>query len=185
MGLWIRIKSWLGIGNGVAAGSAVESGTESDEKPVSEEVCRVIAESDEIVRFACGHDGPAEFSVSFWGERKSPRPEILARREECGECMIAGFRPDLIRCALCGFAIGPGDGVALYTDDGHFREGWKTVVEERGHKSVIGCMRWDCCPSGAFFVGNWDGGKIVYRFPDGVSAAGQALRIRKPVVTDV
>ncbi len=157
----------------------------SEKLPEPEEVCRVVAESEKIVRFVCGHDGPAEFAVSFWGEAMRPKPDILAKREKCGECVLAAFRPKLIRCALCGFAIGPGDGVAHYSDDSQFRKEWKTVVENSGQKYVIGCLRWDCCPSGGFFVGNWDGEKIAYRFPNGASNAEQALRTGESVITNV
>lgn len=183
MGIFGRILALFGIRRSAESVIQEIAGLprQGEPMPEPEETCRVIPLSEEIVRFACGHDAPARFAVIFWGEPKEPTDEVLAARKECGECVLALWRPKLIRCARCGFPIGPGDPVALYEDDGRFKPERKTAVERDGRRRVIGCLRWDCCPSGAFFVGNWDGEKVRYRFHEGTSAAEYAFRTGEAV----
>ncbi|MEK7181089.1 MAG: hypothetical protein AAB738_02005 [Patescibacteria group bacterium] len=56
------------------------------------------------------------------------------------------------RCARCGLVILPGMAVALY---GQESEGLRLDIATNIDGAIIGCMRWDCCPSGGFLAGHW------------------------------
>lgn len=148
--------------------------------PAVKETCEVIPESDERVQYQCSHSGWKAFRVSFWGEEIAPAPEFIEKREKCPDCMLEEALRVTIRCALCGFIIGPGDHVALYHDDGSFKTEW---VSRHG-EAAIGCMRWDCCPSGGFHAGKWDGKQFVPAYEHG-SAAAQALATGEVVIANL
>jgi hypothetical protein len=47
----------------------------------------------------------------------------------------------------------PGDGVALYGKGSTGIHESATILDDG--VSAVGCLRWDCCPSGGFFAGSW------------------------------
>ncbi len=143
----------------------------------------IRALSDQVVRYGCGHDGPADYIGVFFGQEMRPSAEALKSRKKCPACVIEPLREATIHCALCGLAILPGEPVALYAGPkSAFRKepGW--VVKHDGQ--AIGCLRWDCCPSGGFFAGHWDGRQVIPAFPDGGCAAAECLRTGKVVVSE-
>lgn len=148
--------------------------------PTPTETIEITAESTERATYACGHEGAATFEVSFYGEMKKPAEAYLLKRERCAACMVADARAKVIRCASCGFAICPGDPVALYVDDGQFRKEWSTRVD---NNQVMGCLRWDCCPSGGFFAGHWSAGVFKPAF-GGRTAVAQAYATGETVVNN-
>lgn len=159
-----------------------EAERSSEERPPSDE-CRVIPLTDELVRWACGHDAPARFRHDFYGTVREPKDEVFEEKEDCGDCMLALNERFVIRCVLCGHAIFPGEPVAAYGDDRRFKKTWKTYADEE-RTVVIGCMRWDCCPSGGFFSGTWTGRGIKSPFKTG-SAAGDAFAAGEPVFVNI
>jgi hypothetical protein len=62
------------------------------------------------------------------------------------------MKKSAIRCCLCGYGIVEGDGVALYHKNS---SGINKEVATFVGDSVVGCLLWDCCPSGGFYAGNW------------------------------
>jgi len=105
---------------------------------------------------------------------------MLRRRELCPDCLTAELRQVTIRCALCGFAIFPGEPVALYGGPKSSFRGTAGTAEHDGQ--YVGCLRCDCCPSGGFFAGHWDGQRVVPAFAGGGSAAAEAMRTGQTVV---
>lgn len=137
--------------------------------------------SDKVVSYGCGHDGPLEYLGIFFGQEMRPTEAALQKREKCPACVIEPLRQEAIHCALCGLAILPGEPVALYAGPkSAFRKepGW--VVKHDGQ--AVGCLRCDCCPSGGFFAGHWDGRQVVSAFPDGGCAAAECLRTGQVIV---
>jgi len=135
---------------------------------------RAIAASAKQRKFPCGHRGPKLFDLDLFGEvlqsnGKSP--------DKCGDCFAAGVRRSVCRCSLCGRAIWPGEGVALYGPSNQFKTEWNTEVAS----GSIGCLRMDCCPSGGFFAGHWTGQGFKPAFGDGATAVEQAIRTGQDV----
>ncbi len=126
---------------------------ESDVLPEPTDVLGVKMREGDLVPYKCGHTAHERFTLDFYGIEAAPTDERLAERADCPDCEIERVRRTSIRCALCGHVILPGEPVALYVDDRKLfkKEAWKTLAD--GH--VVGCMRWDCCPSGGFFSGHW------------------------------
>lgn len=105
-------------------------------------------------RYKCGHRGPRRFEFRFYG--------VQFRRSEglkfCPDCLIERARKEVIRCALCGLPIVPHAPIALYRADS---EGVRPDATKIGN-NVVGCLRWECCPSAGFFVGHWgEDGKSI------------------------
>jgi hypothetical protein len=148
--------------------------------PAVKDICEIIPKSNERVQYKCGHEGWKKFHVSFWGEKMAPAAKFIEERNKCPDCMLQEALRDMIRCALCGLSISPGDPVALYLDDGSFKKEWST----RHGVSVIGCLRWNCCPSDGFFAGNWDGKKLIPAF-EHEGAVAQARATGKLVAAKV
>ncbi len=138
---------------------------------------------DRKVRYACGHDYAVLFGHDFYGERLDVSDQYAAKREKCGDCMLAEIRPLLIRCCHCGRAIMPGEPVAAYGDNGMFRKEWCTGLPDSD--AVLGCMRWNCCPSGGFFAGHWSVRGFVPAFPGKANLMAEVLAVGKPVVVSV
>ncbi len=149
-------------------------------RPDPTDTLACVGESGWKVKFACGHKAPRRFKIDFYGEVREPAKEVLKRRERCGPCAAAWLKDISIRCALCGCAILPGEGVAAYADDPSYKEAWKTRIGS-DKDGVLGCMGWDCCPSGGFFAGHWtlDGFRPAYAHG---SAMSEAIATGKPVI---
>lgn len=169
--------------DGLVVVASVSFGAEEEKSPPpSTDEVAAVPQTKKQVRYKCGHDYAAKFDLNFFGEKYGLADQVFVEREECGDCMIAAMKPALIRCGECGYAICPGDGVALYGNDESFEDKpWKQTVDNG--ESVMGCMRAACCPSGGFFAGNWDGKKFVPRF-EGGTAAGEAARTGETVVAN-
>jgi len=136
--------------------------------------------SDRTVKYGCGHEGHTEYVGHFYGLELEPTKEALKSREKCPQCVADAMRDVTIHCALCGLPIFPGEPVALYAGPKKaFRKepGWVTKHDGQ----AVGCLRWDCCPSGGFFAGHWDGERVRSAFAGG-SAAGEALRTGQVIV---
>ena len=88
-----------------------------------------------------------EAKISVYGE------EIQTTGIDCPDCLIGTFEESVIRCCLCGLPIVPGQPVALYWEGPQINKKIATKLKD-GHS--LGCLRWDCCPSGGFFAGHWN-----------------------------
>ena len=124
--------------------------------------------------YQCGHRGSQSYAISIYGELSKE----VSDGQHCPECFIAWLNSFVIRCASCRLPIYPGEGVALYhkSNSGLHKDIGYAVGE-----NYLGCMRWDCCPSGAFYGGNWDGSGFSPAFGGSVMAAavfesGRCLR---------
>lgn len=118
-------------------------------------------------KYACGHEGPRSYQIHLYGVDSKK----TSNWDTCPSCHIAMLKREVIRCAACGLPIFPGDGVSLYSRES---KGLDLSIATLVGESVIGCMRWDCCPSGGFFAGHWSehGFKSLY---GGSSAAEHCL----------
>lgn len=101
-------------------------------------------------RYSCGHIGPRAYRIRIWGMEFKPTHKV-----RCPDCDLKKIQEVAIRCCLCGFPILPGDGVALYDADSIAEKNYP--IKLLGNSLAIGCMRWNCCPSGGFFSGYWNG----------------------------
>lgn len=145
-----------------------------------------------VFRFMlCGHDGPGEADVSFYGRKgtlgvpddlSEEREGSLVAHMSCPRCRFEELKKLLIRCVLCGEAIMPGDPVALYwkRSGGITRENKRMGTMVDGH--YIGCLKSDCCPSGGFFSGHWTSSGFVSAFEDGGTIMDEVVRRKKPIV---
>ncbi|OHA70307.1 MAG: hypothetical protein A3D64_00405 [Candidatus Wildermuthbacteria bacterium RIFCSPHIGHO2_02_FULL_49_9] len=138
----------------------------------------------------CGHHGPEGFMFNIWGNSKSLKtaPTRITRENGqahaegvCPKCYFEQLKQAAIRCCLCGYAILPGDGVALYHKNS---KGINKAVITLVDDNAIGCLLWDCCPSGGFYGGHWTAEGFQPGFAGGTMAA-EALRSGEPVVTTV
>jgi hypothetical protein len=100
-------------------------------------------------RYRCGHVARRAFTVTIFGRR---RRGTIHQKELCPECLIEDLKKQAIRCVRCGSTIMPGDPVSLYH---HSSPGLHVEVATKVDDQTIGCLGWDCCPSGAFFAGHW------------------------------
>lgn len=142
----------------------------SEERPPCTETCEVFDREGAVVRHACGHDSHLTFKFRFWGETVASFACKVPKRL-CADCLMAELLKRSVRCGQCGYAILPGDGIALYSDKQRFDERWKTVIDGQ----VIGCLRMDCCPSGGFYAGHWTFDGFKPEFPGGRTAAAQVF----------
>ncbi len=150
----------------------------------------------------CGHLGPSKATLNIYGtimnfdvdkNIKNVNGQITADSEKCPcpECCFNYYKEKSIRCALCGTGITPGDGVAIYSyktspegkeqeANPHFRMDLATKIGG----NVVGCIRWDCCPSGGFFAGHWGDQGFEPAFPNGNCAAGLAALTGNPILVN-
>ena len=118
---------------------------------------KIVPLSETVLEYGCGHQGIGLFKVNLYGgDEIAPNENVLCKRLKCPNCMVIELLAKTIRCARCGLAIMPGEGVAKYSRAKYDPE-YATVDGD----CVIGCLRWECCPSGGYIVGNWNGEKIV------------------------
>jgi hypothetical protein len=145
-----------------------------------------------IVFTKCGHLGPKKAVLNFWGNIRDFKIKnsvwdniksigglktIRYHEVPCPECIFNSMREQAIRCALCGTGIIPGEGVALY----HLSNPIPHLeLATRVGESVIGCLGWNCCPSGAFFAGHWTEEGFRSAFKSGNCLATEVLVTGKP-----
>jgi hypothetical protein len=158
-------------------------GGPEEKPPECTDVLAAFALSDTKVKYACGHEYADKFGHDFYGEKCEVLETTLARRDLCGECMLDQVRPYIIRCAACGFSIWPDEPVAVYGNNGSFKKERCTTTSGGG--GVLGCMRMNCCPSGGFFAGRWNGQTLVPRFRGGGSLASQVMATGKAMVVNI
>ena len=141
-------------------------GKEERKMATSDEI-KLVDCSKETRQFSCGHEGPISFNYDIYGDHIETDKESLSQSEKCGDCIVAEMKKDIIQCCFCGQPIFPGSQVALYGGGKGIRKKWTTK-----HKgSAIGCMAWECCPSGGFFGGIWTGETVNSPFNVGLTAA--------------
>jgi len=128
--------------------------------PKATDITSVVNQSGENVAYKCGHIYASSFAHDFYGEIWAVNGWFLAKRDRCGECMLAEVKTCTARCALCGFIIFPGESVALYPYNPSLNPAWITRVGDR----VVGCLRDICCSSPGSYAGYWDGEKFVPQF---------------------
>ncbi len=161
----------------------VASTQEPEAMPPSTDTCLITDQAGPEVDYECGHRHHERFIINIFGEPIELTPEAYAKRERCAQCRLKLIKESTIRCAECGFGIRSGQPVALYSADS-VCSAWATYVGER-KQIVIGCMRWDCCPSGCFFAGHWMGNHFRAAFAGGATAAAEVFRTGEPVFTVV
>ena len=144
------------------------------------------------VRYArCGHDAPYEAKVSFY-ERKGTfgvpsdlfdeRDGLLVVQMSCPRCRFEELKKLFIRCVLCGEVIMPGEPVAVYWKR---NKGMRKKIGMLVGENYLGCMAWDCCPSGGFWGGHWTENGFVSAFSDGGSVADEVMRTGRAVVGNI
>lgn len=172
---------------------AASVGGEKSERPnfFDNETIEFKEVSEFVLTFnECGHRGPREFKFDIWGNTHTYtlKPELIkqvdgaeATNGYCPRCFFEEMKKAAIRCCLCGHAILPGEGVALYHKNS---KGVNKNVATYVGDSAIGCLLWNCCPSGGFFAGYWtfDGFKPVF---GGETASGRALSSGEMIISDV
>jgi hypothetical protein len=140
----------------------------------------------------CGHDSSPKLRLNIWGNASEAELEdkfitkeggrAVAENDVCPKCFFEEVKKSAIRCCLCGYAILPGDGVALYRKDS---EGVHKDIATFVGDSAIGCLLWDCCPSGGFFAGHWTSDGFKSLFPDNRTAVEEAFCSKKIVKGDI
>ena len=144
---------------------------------------------DKIVLFeACGHNGVTSFSMDIWGNKVNCclKEDQIENRDGnrvvaillCPNCKFEQVKKTAIRCGLCGLGIMEGESVALY---GSSSRGIKKELATYIEGNVFGCLRINCCPSGAFFAGYWteDGFKPAF---GGLTVVEEVFRTGKPII---
>lgn len=110
-----------------------------------------------IQKYDCGHVGPRHFVLRIWGRQVYPADK--KRGEKCPDCCVQLLKTEAIRCCLCGFAILPGEPIAVYNVDSVQPKDFDFTIIDG---CSLGCMMWDCCPSGGFFAGHWTGNSVIW-----------------------
>lgn len=143
-----------------------------------------------IVFNECGHMGSKEFEFDIWGNahKFGLKKEQIKKRDGtsiaegiCPKCYFEKLKQVAIRCCLCGYGILPDDGIALYHKDSN---GINSEVATFVGESAIGCLLWDCCPSGGFFAGYWTFNGFKPAF-EGQTGAERAFSTRKIIVSNI
>ena len=125
------------------------------------------ADGDTIFK-ECGHAGSLQAKIEIWGKELGPAPDRL-----CPVCLFVFLKSHTIRCAMCGCGIIPGEAVALYhKSSGGLHLDKATFVRE----SVIGCLLWDCAPTGAAFAGHWTENGFKSAFASGGTILSEVAR---------
>lgn len=143
----------------------------ADAPPAPVDACRVVARAGRRIRYGCGHVDARRFAHDFYGEVCDADLAAIKRFDLCGDCLLAAALATSCRCAVCGYVILAGEGVAIVRSDPSMPEAWRTPVGEGG---AVACLRMDCCPTAAFFAGHWTDRGYLPR-ASGMSVAGEAF----------
>jgi hypothetical protein len=127
--------------------------------PKATDTCEVVAALKKRVKAKCGRMAPQRFVLSIFGERTRV---ISSKKSGCPECVTKELTASVIRCALCGLPIWPGQAVGLYSISLNKRLLRLNIATKVGD-NAIGCMRWNC-GEGAAFAGHWTGEEIQLAF---------------------
>ena len=163
--------------------SSQEAVSKGQNKPLppSTDKLAMVEKSAEKKIFKCGHVGPKWFILDTYGTCT----KRIESQESCPRCLLERLERYAIRCAVCGHIIVPGDGVALYCDTKRNRMEHIQTAQHVDKRTVLGCMRWGCCPSGGFFGGNWLEEGFVPRFGGGTAASEAFMTSQIVVVEDI
>lgn len=102
-------------------------------------------------KFKCGHRSKKAL-LDVYGV------EVRTDKAYCPDCLIEYLKKEVIRCCSCRLPIFPDGPVALYSSGPIFKDIGTRISEDGPY---MGCLRWDCCPSGGFFSGHWNGKEFV------------------------
>ena len=136
---------------------------------------RIVKASTNPRTYDCGHTGPDRFSIDLYGLESEP----FTDRKKCPNCRVEEAKSVVIRCALCGLPILPGESVAVYDERNELP--YKAVAYKQ-EAFYLGCLRWDCCPSGGFYAGTWTGVSFEPAFEDSATAAEEAFTTGRTVI---
>ncbi|MFH1088361.1 MAG: hypothetical protein V1719_00795 [Patescibacteria group bacterium] len=131
----------------------------------------------------CGHQSPRMFELHFLGTGYQVKGD-----RKCPDCAIEYLVSHGIRCASCGLPILPGAPIARYNIVGSHKP-WTCYISEEmdgrvSRKTVIGCLRWDCCDTGAYFSGHWTEEGFAPAFGHGGNALDECYYTKEPVITN-
>jgi hypothetical protein len=127
--------------------------------------------------YKCGHSAPGKYFINLYGDRFGEFDD----EQDCPDCLLVKILAVTIRCALCGLPIVPGRPVAVYSPRS---KGLRLDIATRDGNSVLGCMRWDCCPSGAFYAGHWTGTALKSAFEE-ETLVQQVIATGHPIAVDL
>lgn len=104
-----------------------------------------------IVTAKCGHSSHEQLIFNVYGL------EITGEGQQfCPDCSKKELTEIVIRCALCGLPILPGNAVSIYDIGGADIKA--DIAYRVGEDQVLGCVGMDCSLPGAF-AGHWAGPK--------------------------
>ncbi len=145
--------------------------------PKATDRVEVIDRSEGRQVYACGHEDADRFDLELYGERQRFNDAYFKDKPYCGDCLLKFVMEGSIRCAACGLIIRDDDPVALYSSGDGLGRYPSTLVDGQ----YVGCMRWDCCPSGGFFSGHWTSQGFKPLFASGNSVVGEVFATGEPV----
>lgn len=140
-----------------------------------------INPAGEQVAYDCGHTDFGYFEMSVYGNVCTPKGEMP--RHLCRQCSREAVRHNQ-RCSQCGSPISIGDPIVLYPEANPLRTWHAAYVEINGHRQYLGCLDWDCCPSGGLLAGHLtrDGARFLF---GGESAVAHTLKTGVAVHIDL
>lgn len=155
------------------------AGPEKERLPPYNERLEIVERSTGLPRtYKCGHSGAQWFRLHMYGEETVR----IQQEEQCPECFLHDIKQHIIHCALCGLPIVPGDPVALYSATSP--DLLMNIARVAREGVVVGCMRWDCCPSGGFFAGHWSEQGFEPAF-SGRIGAGEAIATDEVIMVNI
>lgn len=153
--------------------SVTVGGVPEKPKDVDRSLIKVKALSKKTTKFKCGHSGPQKAQFILYGESfLFGGKEKVTDSSKCPDCLLKELKETSIQCCLCGAPIPPGRPVALYHKSSEGIKEWATYV----NNSAMGCLRWNCAPSGGFFAGHWTKDGFKPAFEKGSTVADQAFQ---------
>ncbi|MBI3632246.1 MAG: hypothetical protein HY225_02260 [Candidatus Vogelbacteria bacterium] len=119
----------------------------------------------DIIYEKCGHVGPSSAVLDFYGrivDFKIPERIYQEKNVEvgspitiddhsCPKCDFEKFKIVVIRCAVCGEGICPGDEIALYAKES---KALNLSIATRVGEEIVGCLKQGCGPAAAL-AGRW------------------------------
>jgi len=153
----------------IISASSEDHHRDGDElSPATDDFCAVEQEGDPV-DYKCGHSYAAKFAMNIYGQIMRPSAGYWEKRERCGDCEVNMFRELTRRCGCCGHVIMPDRKVSTYGITPSFRQkdGVEIINHQDGSRSVMGCLRMNCCPTGGLYYGTWTGSKVEPAFPSG------------------
>ncbi len=156
-----------------------EKVVDPDRLPPCKETCDIHGKIGDPIRYECGHDDAPEFKLDLWGEPKlHKRPGVTPMF--CSDCALKEILAVSTRCGDCGFAIMPGEPVAVRSPD---RGDGVTGYPMNPEGGVIVCVR--LCDHAPGFCGHWTGKGVKPYFPDRGNAISQAFTTGEPAFVQI